>query len=872
MNNWFKRNGIHVLMAAILILITFVYFTPIMQGKTLPEGDLQRAQAAQKEIMDTHAKTGHYPLWTNSMFGGMPTYLLWDSLPDNVTTYVQSGLRAVFPAPIDTILIYLLGAYLLFCVLKLNPWLAAAGAIAFTFSSYNFILLVAGHANQAYAIAFFAPMLAGIILVFRGKYLLGGSLTAFFLAMEIRADHIQMTYYLFLAIIVLVLIELYHAIKDKTFKPFGTAILYLVIAGGLAVMVNASLLWTTSEYAKESTRGPSNLSQHTAEPSNGLSKDYAYMWSEGVAESFTFLVPNAYGGGSDYSAIKDLSNSHITKNLTGDGVPPEQAANFTQQLAQGGFATYWGNKQFTGGPFYFGAIVCFLFIFGIIIVKNRLKWWLLITVVLTMLLSFGRNWPYLSDIFFNYFPMYNKFRTVESILAVAMLCFPVLAFMAIQEVINATDRKKLFKSLLISLYITGGVLLLLLAFPGIFFSFKTDQHQQLIDGLTQNLKSVPNASTLANSIASGLVQDRQSIEQADALRSLIFVLIAFGILWAFIKQKINVTIAAIALLVVTLVDMWGVDRRYLSDEMFVDKEDVAAPQMPAFEQQLTAINDPDYRVLDLTRSDPFLNAYTSYFYKSVGGYHAAKLKRYDELIDNQFRLGPPSDTNSYNRDVLNMLNVRYIISANQQSASLKVNETACGHAWFVKNVRYVDNADQEMKALSAFDARNEAIVDKQYKSLLSDNTLGADPNATITLTSYEPEHLVYQTGSRSTEVAVFSEIYYKEGWKFYIDDKEQPYFRADYLLRAAVIPAGNHKVEFIFHPASYYTGENISLAGSILLILALGGAGYAESKRRKSLPKAVEVKKPETDPLKPEHKKVETKKVEHKAPAKKGKK
>jgi len=305
MNNWFKRNGIHVLMCVILIVVAYAYFfTPLMQGKVLPESDITRAQATQKEIMDVRAKTGHAPLWTNSMFGGMPSYQIWMSLPSNVTTYVQSGLKAIFPAPIDTLLIYLLGAYLLFCVLKLNPWVAAAGALAFTFSSYNFILILAGHGNQLYAIAFFAPILAGILLTLRGQYLLGGSLTAFFLAMEIRADHIQMTYYLFLAIIVLILIELFHAIKDKALKAFGTAVLYLAVGAGIAVMVNASLLWTTSEYAKESTRGKSNLTQHTSEASTGLSKDYAYMWSQGPGECFTFLVPNAYGGSSDFDALR----------------------------------------------------------------------------------------------------------------------------------------------------------------------------------------------------------------------------------------------------------------------------------------------------------------------------------------------------------------------------------------------------------------------------------------------------------------------------------------------------------------------------------------------------------------------------------------
>lgn len=827
MNNWFKRNSTHLIIVALLIVIPFAYFfTPLMQGKALAQGDVQRAQSMQKEIMDTKAKTGHEPLWTNSMFGGMPSYQIHVLYPNNVTSYVVESFKTIFPNPVDTVLITLLGAYLLLCVLRLNPWLAAAGALAFALSSYNFILLDAGHANQAFAIAFFAPIIAGIILTFRGKYLLGASLTSLFLAMEIRANHIQMTYYLLLSILILVIIQLYHAIKTKQLNPFGKSMIYLVAATLLAVAVNASMLWTTAEYGKETNRGPSNLTQHTSEPSNGLDKDYAYAWSQGVGECFTFLVPNAYGGASEWPAGFDVPSSNVAKALVAKGVAPDQASNITQQLLQGGLSPYWGNKQFTGGPFYFGAVVCFLFVLGLFIVKHRIKWWLLATVILTMLLSFGRNMPFLSDLFFNYFPMYNKFRAVESILAVAMLCFPVLAFMAVQEVIDNKDKAYIFKYVKIAFYITGGITLILIVAPTIFLSFRNDQHQTLISGLTQAFKG---DGDLATSVANGLVNDRIALERADAIRTLIFIVIAFGLLWAFIKQKINITVASIAFLLLTLVDMWGVDRRYLNDNNFVDKEDLAQPfKMRDVDQFILRDTDPDYRVYDISQGDPFTNAGTSYFYKSIGGYHAAKLKRYDELISNQF-------SKTTNRDVLDMLNTKYIIVSDPKTGtvSMQANETACGHAWFVKSVKYAANADQEMQAISSFDPKNEAIVDQQYKSLIDGKNLATDPNATITLTSYEPEHLTYQTGSSTSQVAVFSEIYYKEGWKMYVDGVEQPYFRADYLLRAAVIPVGNHKVEFKFHPASYYVGEQISLAGSILLVLALGGVVYTENKGKK---------------------------------------
>ena len=827
MNNWFKRNSTHLIIVALLIVIPFAYFfTPLMQGKALAQGDVQRAQSMQKEIMDTRAKTGHEPLWTNSMFGGMPSYQIHVLYPNNVTSYVVESFKTIFPNPVDTVLITLLGAYLLLSVLRLNPWLAAAGALAFALSSYNFILLDAGHANQAFAIAFFAPIIAGIILTFRGKYLLGATLTALFLAMEIRANHIQMTYYLLISILILVIVQLYHAIKTKQLNPFGKSIIYLVAATLLAVAVNASMLWTTAEYGKETNRGPSNLTQHTSEPSNGLDKDYAYAWSQGVGECFTFLIPNAYGGASEWPAGFDVPNSNVAKALIAKNVPSDQAANITQQLLQGGLSPYWGNKQFTGGPFYFGAVVCFLFILGLFIVKHRIKWWLLATVILTMLLSFGRNFPFVSDLFFNYFPMYNKFRAVESILAVAMLCFPVLAFMAVQEVIDNKDKAYIFKYVKISFYITGGITLLLVVAPTVFLSFRNDQHQTLISGLTQAFKG---DADLATSVANGLVADRVALERADAIRSLIFIVIAFGLLWAFIKQKINITVASIAFLLLTLVDMWGVDRRYLNDNNFVDKDDLAQPfKMRDVDQFILRDTDPDFRVYDLSQGDPFTNASTSYFYKSIGGYHAAKLKRYDELISNQF-------SKTTNRDVLDMLNTKYIIVADPKTGAvnMQANETACGHAWFVKSVKYAANADQEMQAISSFDPKNEAIVDQQYKSLLEGKTLANDPNSTITLTNYEPEHLTYQTGSATSQIAVFSEIYYKEGWKMYIDGVEQPYFRTDYLLRAAVIPVGNHKVEFKFHPTSYYVGEDISLAGSILLVLALGGVVYTETKNKK---------------------------------------
>ena len=818
MNNWFKNNGIHFAIIGIFFAICLFYLAPSFQGKTFAQNDVTRAQSTQKEIMDYRAKDTTI-LWTNQVLGGMPTFQLWGAYPHNITTAVFKYVKAVFPDPVAIMLILLCGAYFLFCVLKLNPWLAAGGAAAVAFSSYNMIYMVAGHTNQAYAIAFFAPIIAGILLTLRGKYLTGASLTALFLALEIRSNHIQMTYYLLIAIIILVCVELFNAIKTKTTPAFLKSLAYLGGATLLALAVNASILWSTYDYGTETIRGKSNLTQHTTEPSNGLPKDYAYAWSQGVGESLTFLVPNAYGGGGSTPLLDD---SHIPAALTENGVPPEQAPQFAQQLSS---YYYWGEKSFTEGPWYFGAVVCFLFVFGLIIVKDRIKWWLLGTVVLAMLLSFGRNWPLVSDLFFNYFPLYNKFRAVESILVIASLCFPVLAFLAIKEVIANTNKAPLFKKLLLALYIVGGLTLVIWAVPGLFFSFKSSNHQALIDQLTQAFRGSNSAAT---AVANALVQDRESLARADAFRSLIFIVLAFGLLWAFIKQKINANVLSLAFFILTLGDLWQVDKRYLNDNSFRDAQETAAPQPRQVDQFIMRDTDPDFRVIDITKGDPRGDGVSPFFYKSIGGYTAARLKRYDELIDNQL-------TKSINHDVLDMLNTKYIISQDPKSQELNMqrNNTACGHAWFVKSVKFADNADQEMQALTAFDPKSVAIVDKQFSSEIKDKQLLIDTNATITLTHYNPDDMIYKSGSTTTQIAVFSEIYYNKGWKMYIDGKESPYFRADYLLRAAAIPVGNHTIEFKFHPTSYYTGEGISLAASILLVLGLGGAAYSETKKNK---------------------------------------
>jgi hypothetical protein len=826
MNNWFKRNGIHLAIMAIFLGICFFFLTPSFQGKTFLQNDVTGAQATQKEIMDYKAKDTTI-LWTNQTLGGMPTFQLWGSYPKNITTHIFKVVKAVFPDPVVIMLLLLCGSYFLFNVLKLNPWLAAAGAVAVTFSSYNIIYMVAGHTNQDYAIAFFPFIIASILMTLRGKYLAGASLTAFFLALEIRSNHVQMTYYLLIALLILVIIELVSAIRSKNLQPFYKSFAWLAGAIVLGVAVNTSILWSTYEYGKDSIRGKSNLtSKMVDEAGDGVPRDYAYEYSEGIGELATVLVPNVYGGGGLTPLLDD---SHITKSLTDAGVDPGQAQQFAQGLAQ---RYYWGDKTLTEGPWYFGAVVCFLFVLGIIIVKDKIKWWLLATIILTVLLSFGKHLSAVSDLFFNYFPLYNKFRTVESILVIASLCFPILAFLAIKEIIDAADKKALVKKALLALYITGGLTLIIAVVPTIFFSFRADDHQTLINQLTQIFKG---NSSVANSIGNALVKDRQSLAQADAIRSLIFIGLAFGLVWLYLTDKIKTTVLSASFLVLTLADLWLIDKRYLNDNSYRDAQESSTPQPRQVETFITRDPDPDFRVFDASQSI-FQDQFTPFFYKSLGGYSAARMKRYDELVKYQFK-------NAIPHDVLDMLNVKYIITPNpssqaggqggNQDVGMQRNRTACGNAWFVQHVTYVKNSDQEMQAISSFDPKTTAIIDQQYKSLIDEKQNAVDTAATIKLTHYNPDHMTYEFGTSTRQIAVFSEIYYNRGWKMFIDGKEAPYFRADYLLRAAQLPVGNHKLEFIFHPASYYAGEDISLAASILLVVGLAGAGYTGIRNKK---------------------------------------
>jgi len=692
-------------------------------------------------------------------------------------------------------------------VLKVDPWLAIAGSIAFAFSSYFFIIIDVGHNSKAHAIAYIAPVLAGIILTLRKKYIPGGILTAAFLSLEIKANHPQITYYLVIMVFLLGISELIFALRQKRILQLMTSIGVLVIAATFAVLTNIATLWATWDYGKDTIRGKSELTSDLENKTSGLDKDYATQWSYGIGETMTLFIPNFYGGAS---ASKISENSAIVKALKENNIPQNQIAQFTKYPLP---FLYWGNQPSVAGPVYVGAIVVFLFILGLIIVRGPLKWWLLAATVLSILLSWGHNFMALTDFFLDYVPGYNKFRAVSMTLVIAEVAMPTLAILALKVLFEKhLDQKKLVKSLQIAAGITGGITLLFVIMPGLFLSFtgpvdaSIQQNYQFPDWMMQAIRD-----------------ERARVVRLDALRSFVYIILSAGLLWAFLYSKVNKTYVYIILGALILLDMFAISKRYLNNESFTAKTKVETPFTPTqADQQILQDPDPDYRVFNLTVST-FNDASTSYFHKSIGGYHGAKLRRYQELIENQI--------SKNNMSVLNMLNTKYfILPGEDRQPTAQRNYDALGHAWFVEGYELVDNADLEMAAISVFNPGDTAIIDKRFESALETFVPGRDSSASIELTAYAPNHLSYQYETSKDDLAVFSEIYYPKGWNAYVDGILTPHFRANYVLRAMVLPAGSHKLDFKFEPDIYVVGEKISLISSILLLIVIILFGILETR------------------------------------------
>jgi len=816
----------HVIIIAIFLLIAVVYFSPVLEGKVIQQSDMTNVAGMSKEAADYHEKTGNYTLWTTTMFGGMPTYQIMGEKSTNVFVYCFNLLSFFGLLPylnMAIIFTYLLCAYFLFISLKINKWVAFIGAIILAFGSYNIIIIAVGHITKAYAIAFIPIVIAGILLIYNRKYLWGGLLTALSLGCEVATNHPQISYYLALMILLLVIIKSIQIIYEKNYKHFAISSIILFSSAFLAILPHSRDLFITYEYAEDSIRGKSELTDNLGNKTSGLDKDYATAWSYGVGETMNLLIPNLMGGASG----GELSESSETyKFLHQNNVP--NAKKIIKQLP-----LYWGPQPFTEGPCYIGAIAIFLFVLGCFIVRGSIKWWLLGCIAFSFMLAWGKNF-FLTDIMLDYFPMYNKFRTVSMILIVAGICIPFLGILALDKILKQEISKEEFlKAFKRTSIIVGGVLLLYIFFAGSFFSFTSPSDAQLPDWLKGTLPT-----------------DRASLLRIDAIRSLIFIALAGVVIYFYFIKKLGQKYFLGILAVLVFLDLWMVDKRYLNEDNFLSKRETAnlitATQA---DQYILQDKDLNYRVLNLTQS-PFNESHTSYFHKSIGGYHAAKIRRYQDLIDRSIQPEMASlqsvlknqvsyatiDSALEKLKILNMLNTKYII-INPEGQPL-TNKFALGYAWFVNNAKLVGNADEEIASLKDFDPSKTAIVDKRFANLLSNlpNQNDTSSLGTIKLLDIKPDYIAYQTKTNRKNLAVFSEVYYNEnkGWNMYIDGKKETHLRANYVLRAAVIPAGEHKVEFRFEPVAYYKAHNVSSFGSILfVILALSAIVYTIFKKKK---------------------------------------
>ena len=803
-----KRLLPHLLAYFLMMAASFIFFSPyVFEGKVLTQSDNVRARGMQAEITKYRAETGEIPLWTNSMFGGMPSYQIQMDNKKNLVRIPYSilFLKQSLTNPHVVVLVAMFCCYLLLITLGVDWRLSIIGAIGFGLSNYQIDLAEAGHSTKMAAVALLPGLFAGALLAYRGKYLLGGAMFGLFMAMEVLANHLQITFYAGWMLVILGIIQLIGAVRKGTMSNFIKASAILVATGLLGIATNADRLWSTQEYAKETIRGTSELSAKGGK--DGLEKDYIFAWSYGIQESMTLLIPNFNGGGA---------SQHFRGTKTHDLIYRNMLANFSQSMPRDGAVKaaeqqvaatmYWGNQPFVGVAIYFGAIIIFLFFLGAFLVPGEIKAWLVSSAIFTLMLAWGGNF-FLNGFLVDYVPMFNKFRAVSMALGLTHLAVVLLAILGLQGFVStkySTEKKQ--KALIAALGITGGLCLL-----------------AIIGGTMMDFSNSAKDGRLPANILPTILEDRASILRMDALRSLLFIGLSAGILFAFLKGKIKVLVAVLLVGVLSVLDVWLVNKRILFAEKYETPRQATTSANPTpADQQIMADPDPHYRVLDLSRGTPFKSADASYFHKSIGGYHAAKLMILQDVAENY--LDPQYGKNPIEyRNILGMLNTKYIIQGGQGSAPqvAKLPE-ALGNVWFVDEYKTVPSADAEIAALGTLEPRKTAIIRQDVAAKLSGLTITPNPTDNIRLTSYHPAKMAYEYTASQERLAVFSEIYYPEskGWKLYVDGQPSDgMLRANYLLRAARLPAGKHTVEMRFEPSSWAIGGTIALIASILLLV-----------------------------------------------------
>lgn len=803
--DWFKKLLPHVIAIGLLLLLAVLYCKPVLDGKVLSQNDNIQWQAMAKQSLDYKAVHGHTPLWTNRMFGGMPAYqiALESTTPFNIASF-NALFTLGMPKPINFLFLAALGFYFLCCVLRVRSWIGVLGAIAYAYSTYDPVIIGAGHDTKMMAMAYVPAVLAGILLLTQKKYLQGLAVTTLFMSLLIAMNHLQVTYYFFLLLGVMGIVFAVITILAKDYKHLILTAVLAVASLGISVGVNAMNLWTTYEYAKESIRGgKSELTKNAeATKSGGLDKEYAFRWSYGVFETFTFLVPNLYGGSSQGPLTE---GSETYKTLKGLQVPDEQAAQMIKA-----WPLYWGDQPGTSGPVYLGVITFLLAILGFLLIQSWHKWWLLAITILAILMAWGSNLAWFNYLLFDYLPFYNKFRAPSMILIIPQLTFAIFAVLALQALIENNNKQALYKPLKLAGMITGGILVLLLVLSAILsFSNASDAAMQ-----AQFAQMAGGNTTVAESLMQALHADRASIYRTDIFRALALAAIAYFLLFYYLKGKVKMQWVAGALVVLMLFDLLQVDSRYLNSDSYVEQQKYNQEFSPSpVDQQILQDKDPYFRVFNLTRQDPFSDAMTSYYHNSVGGYHAAKLTLYQDLIEHQLSRN--------NIHVLNMLNTRYVIVPGEQGQPVvQRNPDALGNAWFVKSIQWVPNADAEMKALDNLNTKDSVVIDQRYKSAVKGEPQ-FDSAASIKLIKNDVDVISYSSSSTTPQFAVFSEVYYKEGWKAYIDGQPVEYARVNYVLRGLSVPAGTHTIEFKFEPKSYFLGEKVSIASTLLVVALL---------------------------------------------------
>lgn len=781
----------HLIALIALIVINALYFVPQFQGKVPKQSDIISFEAAYNEIKDYKAQKGEDLLWTDAMFGGMPTYQISTGLQGQYIKFVQKFLSFSFDWPVGLFLPMMIAFYAMLVIMGVHPWLAIFGAIAFGFNTNNFVLFEAGHSSKLSTLIYLSLITGSIYLLFyKKRYLIGGTLLALATAGNLAANHIQMTYYYFLCLLVLGFIWLWEMVKSKSWKPLFNTVGMLVFAAVIGVAAVVSNLWPTYEYAEDTMRGKpilkatEKVDSGSSSTTDGLAWDYAMQWSNNWQDVLAGLVPRVVGGSSGEKVKEGVTYNAFRAN------PASLLPDGSVQLP-----LYWGELPFTSGPSYFGAVICFLFVFGLFFLKNSMKWWIGISVLLTILLSLGKNLEGFQRFLFDYLPMYNKFRAPSSAMTITGFFMPLLAILGISQIVKEQfNQKEAMRALGLSAGITGGLTLFFALFGSGFFNFSNAGDAGYQVELVNLLK-----------------QDRADFLRQDAWRSFFFIAVAAGLIWAYLQRWIQPVFLIFSIGLLSTIDLWSVGRRYLGPTNFVPKSNYSAQfQARPVDQQILNIESRrgDYRVLDLS-ANTFNSSAVSYFHNSIGGYSAAKLQRYQDLIEFHIAKG--------NEKVLDMLNAKYVITQDQQ---LRVRSSALGPAWLVESVLPVGSANEEIEALSTFDPANQAVVlEKEFKGY----TNGFDPKkgGTIRLTTYDPQHMVYEANLPSEQLAVFSEIWYgpDKGWKAKIDGKEVPHIRANYVLRALRIPGGNHKVEFVFEPRSIIMGRLISAIASLIAIL-----------------------------------------------------